>query len=104
MNADNIELLKLAAKAAAIEGSYSPEDEWFPEGIYVTDEHDSDCDYVWNPLEDDGEALRLAVKLGIFLRKDFVVLLSSLMKDGIEHSAATRLAIVGIAAQIGGLQ
>ena len=60
------ELLELAAKAAGIDGRYASLDE-FPdwmtchdgEGIYFTGSQ------AWNPLTDDGDALRLAVKLNI---------------------------------------
>lgn len=53
MNAGDRELLELAAKAAGIEidpidAAHAPE-HW----------------QAWNPLTDDGDALRLAVKLGI---------------------------------------
>jgi len=58
------ELLENAAKAAGIDGQYASLDE-FPdwmtchdgEGIYFTGSQ------AWNPLTDDGDALRLAVKL-----------------------------------------
>lgn len=46
------ELLELAAKAAGIEGDYSPR-----AGAIVNE------DGYWMPLTDDGDALRLAVKL-----------------------------------------
>jgi hypothetical protein len=57
------ELLKRAARAAGIEhpgGDHSRYDDgrlW-------------DCDALrwWNPLHDDGDALRLAIKLGISIR------------------------------------
>ena len=59
------ELLEWAAKAAGIE-FYTPEgmdEPWFAltyqSGFYLRG-----CK-VWNPLVDDGDALRLAVKLGI---------------------------------------
>jgi hypothetical protein len=48
------ELLELAAKAAGIECEKTPI------GFYLSDE-----DRNWNPLTDDGDALRLAVKLGL---------------------------------------
>ena len=54
MNTDR-ELLELAAKAAGL--NYS-----FEYGCYFDDEYEQGCD--WNPLDDDGDALRLAVKLG----------------------------------------
>lgn len=53
------ELLELAAKAAGIEISY-----WCPthEAFW--------CGEYWNPLTDDGDALRLAVRLGISVHLD----------------------------------
>ena len=48
----NRELLELAAKAARIEVTDSMRDLWEFEGLSA-----------WNPLTDDGDALRLAVKL-----------------------------------------
>lgn len=53
------ELLEKAAKAAGL--SFHVSREWHDKGsILVNDSH-------WNPLEDDGDALRLAVKLGMCL-------------------------------------
>lgn len=52
------ELLELAAKSADLHGTWV---EGF--GYRV----DSDEPYFWNPLTDDGEALKLAVQLGIDL-------------------------------------
>jgi len=55
------ELLELAAKAAGMTVEYDPyaspsgEDDWF-----ITDEG-----YGWNPRTDDGDALRLAAKVGL---------------------------------------
>ena len=60
------ELLELAAKAVGIK----PDPKLYEEGIGVCwSGEDSDGVYVqcWNPLMDDGDALRLAVKLGISL-------------------------------------
>ena len=55
------ELLKLAAKAAGIEYT-----EWHqkPAQIINYGNHLRETKF-WNPLTDDGDALRLAVKLGI---------------------------------------
>lgn len=56
------ELLELAAKAAKMEGyEYSCTDQGGHECM-AFDEGGSQSDY-WNPLTDDGDALRLAVKL-----------------------------------------
>ena len=96
------ELLELAAKAA--EYKMHPEtfigDYWLKNGM------------VWNPLTDDGDALRLAVKLGINL--DFLETMTGIRQvwanmdteDYIENAgedpyAATRRAIVRAAAEIG---
>lgn len=80
------ELLEMAAEAAGIEvrdmetGSYS----------------------MWNPLNDDGDALRLAVKLGMFNDEDFVAELKAIwMYSCTDYYAATRRAIVCDAAEIG---
>jgi hypothetical protein len=108
------ELLKLAAKAARypVRGiaaqmvSYLPED-----APHLVIGNDRGGDSVWNPLTDDGDALRLAVKLGmavsVCLRMpdgDFTAILGSGI-DSEKHKddpyAATRRAIVRAAAEIG---
>ena len=104
------ELLELAAKAAGIEvlgvsfemdGSFAG----FPTGGQK----------VWNPLTDDGDALRLAVKLEMNVDiGDLAVEAAIFIDDGCERIsameywndgddpyAATRRAIVRAAAQIG---
>ena len=74
------EMLELAAKAAGVE---------------------------WNPLTDDGDALRLAVKLGIcYFDGDLAVCFGADGRNitepfGIDPYAATRRAIVRAAAEIG---
>lgn len=57
------ELLEAAAKAAGIKGTYYAESGPVNSGIYIVDE--LDCGNSWNPLTDDGDALRLAVKLDL---------------------------------------
>jgi hypothetical protein len=52
----DLQLLELAAKAAGI-----------PDGYWNCEHHDHGHGEYWNPLEDDGDALRLAVKLEIDL-------------------------------------
>jgi hypothetical protein len=103
------ELLELAAKAAGYEWT----------GYFGDDE--VECQYFdiglgeevvpWNPLTDDGDALRLAVKLGLTTAQlitnrevevndyDETVLISEF--DGPDPYAATRRAIVRAAAEIG---
>jgi len=102
------ELLELAAKAAGIEGT------WFAGylathpghfGVNISPAgHD-----VWDPLNDDGEALRLAVKLQLSIRIDSIGT-AARQNDGDEWqgvmsnpdpAVATRRAIVRAAAEIG---
>lgn len=69
---DDKELLELAAKAAGIEGQFS-EDWHVSFGERVNDKTWGITFWVplsggtacWNPLTDDGDALRLAHKLGL---------------------------------------
>jgi hypothetical protein len=93
------ELLELAAKAAGYE--LEPTTEGYP--LYIA------MYGLWNPLEDDGDALRLAVKLqltiDLFLgqiKKDNVIICYI---HGIGHPQPsledTRRAIVRAAAEIG---
>ena len=96
------ELLQLAAKAAGIEGELTDYGVW-PKGDFG----------IWRPHRDDGDALRLAVKLGLCVsacekRKDTMVGYSledkgyNLMEDwDADPYAATRRAIVRAAAEIG---
>lgn len=91
------ELLTLAAKAAGIGGGWHHDLMWL-------DEHSSE----WNPRTDDGDAFRLAVKLWIEISFEpncvQVYPPRSLPVDvprGDDPLAATRLAIVRAAAEIG---
>jgi hypothetical protein len=58
---------------------------------------------LWDPLNDDGDALRLAVVLHIFTTHydRFIELLAEEVRTGIGYLAATRRAIVRVAAEIG---
>jgi hypothetical protein len=102
------ELLEKAAKAAgiALQWPRDPSTRTLVEGLPP---RRTDAWQNWNPLTDDGDALRLAVKLGIDLYArvgngctaiyhDFSA--RELAKDG-DYSAATRRAIVRAAAAIG---
>lgn len=99
------ELLELAAKAA---------------GLVVTEERGYSLPWTvkrdgksfpWNPLEDDGDALRLAVKLGMNVWCDpAAVCMAEVLKHCLPRQsersktdpyAATRRAIVRAAAEIG---
>jgi hypothetical protein len=93
------ELLEAAAKAAGIE---------FNDTTYSQERSDLCCPVGWwNPLTDDGDALRLAVKLRIVIEQGdgwsdaggWCTVYHSDHKD--DPYAATRRAIVRAAAEIG---
>ena len=94
------ELLELAAKAAGyqIDG---PASKYMVQG-YTFDSllrlNEQGGHSVWNPLTNDGDALRLAVKLGIDISKSQVDYWD---KNSTDPYAATRRAIVRAAAEIG---
>ena len=109
------ELLELSAKAAGIELR------WHPDGTAYSDNRCKDYWGVWNPIADDGDALRLAVKLAESAPGTHFTLSISKIHDGrgfadagfFSHinpteqvvgpdlAAATRRAIVRAAAEIG---
>ena len=91
------ELLEMAAKAAGLPVRYVGNGEPNDNGAFFS-EPDS---LWWNPFEDDGDALRLAVKLGIDVEFEGKVVFA----DGNfsefkaeDPNAATRRAIVRAAA------
>ena len=100
------ELLELAAKAISL-----PECGWMgPAFMYVKDNRFTD----WNPLTDDGDALRLAVKLRLDMlwaehEKSVVACNDSSNDDPVTEKvrfthdpySATRRAIARAAAEIG---
>ena len=90
------ELLELAAKAVGHESHWNlaQAHQLWKNGGYV-------C--FWNPLTDDGEALRLAVKLNIDIGKAQDDLHNEIGDETyhIDRYAATRRAIVLAAAEIG---
>ena len=110
------ELLELAAKAAGIETGRAQEGRWF----YCKHGQSGEAMYqvsgnlleAWNPLIDDGDALRLAVRLGIYFalaaEQSHVV---ARIRNGVRSvwtepigndvNAATRRAIVRAAAELG---
>ena len=108
------ELLELAAKAAGIQIDYSrfngggTKNNGFDlAGNAVLDWHNYKT---WNPLTDDGDALRLAVKLKMSVTVfDDAVGIGLRKVDYCEYDitpdpcAATRRAIVRAAAEIGGI-
>jgi hypothetical protein len=98
------ELLELAAKAAGIE----VEDDH----VWVNSKHGMGGSWEkWNPLTDDGDALRLAVKLGFLVDISLQRNESESGGNGAKYQvelhrnsdpyAATRRAIVRAAAEIG---
>lgn len=105
------ELLELAAKAAgyAIKGEVADVGGSFTQ-LVVNAGHGASR-FRWNPLTDDGDALRLAVKLGIsVLYSDFTDEGEARWARGMNRVteygpddpyAATRRAIVRAAAEIG---
>ena len=102
------ELLELAAKAAGIEYDVEaskphPVSKAFW-GLWLVI-HGEPSEYQrrnWNPITDDGDALRLAVKLGLFNDEDFVAELKAIwMYSCTDYYAATRRAIVCVVAEIG---
>jgi hypothetical protein len=102
MGADR-ELLELAAKAAGMK----PRDEWAYDEEWGIKVSAGTPPYEWwNPLTDDGDALRLAVKLGHRIDtpkyKDFGSSCNNVTVfcDGCPY-AQTRRAIVMAAAEIG---
>ena len=90
------ELLELAAKAAGIDSHLLIADDKAPDGYRS-----------WNPLTDDGDALRLAVKCEIAMlfydgeANAFNRTLNDNVERGSDPLAATRRAIVRAAAEIG---
>lgn len=115
-NTENRENLELAAKAAGIVvlGYVENYDDFYWHGpswgLII-----EGANGVWNPLEDDGDALRLAVKLGLVIDTDYnngaaagSAYLSMddfheydhPLRFGADRAAATRRAIVRAAAEI----
>ena len=100
------ELLELAAKAAGIECT------WI-EHLQSMELIELDaCVNHWNPLTDDGDALRLSVKLNMTVRCYMGTTVAQIGTPGLKNayeevtdhtdpSAATRRAIVRTAAEIG---
>ena len=106
MNNDK-DLLTLAAKAAGIEGEWS---RWHQSyGDLWVEGLNTGGPILWNPLTDDGDALRLAVKLRLELGFPKEYCVWSFGTNGVvcmedpsnDPYAATRRAIVRAAAEIG---
>lgn len=101
---DDRQLLELAAKAAGIGGRFDVD-------CIRTEVGQGSCGSTcWNPLHDDGDALRLAVQLSFLVDSDYISGRSeavgrSVPAQVVRHNgdpcAATRRAIVLAAAEIG---
>jgi hypothetical protein len=105
------ELLELAAKAAGFSGiDFLAQDHWA--NVYDAEGRQS----AWNPLTDDGDALRLAVNLGIVIRPfpshhqgsqvvasmhPYIEEREYVSDNGQDMAAATRRAVTRAAAEIG---
>jgi hypothetical protein len=90
------EWLKLAAQAAG--HKLYPEWDCAPNGILLGQGVDGDPQYVWNPIDCDGDALRLAVELDLLFTLEFSRLHSDELASGKDPAQATRRAIVRAAA------
>lgn len=102
------ELHKLAATAAGFASM-----KYFDDGPYVSSDLNGELWHAWNPLTDDGDALRLAVKMHLVVdtggvapnRKDTFVCgqhgFLAVESHGEDPFASTRRAIVSAAAEIG---
>lgn len=100
------ELLELAAKAAGFNDAT-----WAAEQASIaTLEQKRGFKLFWNPLKDDGDALRLAVKCNLNVCIGYASVSACLQDDGSFHQAveikddsyaATRRAIVRAVAEIG---
>jgi len=106
------ELTELAAKAAGLSGRWNEPFQWLDlDGAHTKGKART----AWSPLIDDGDALRLAVKLDISIRQQFAMVQAEyplldeeyntrkVLCEGVldDYYAATRRAIVRAAAEIG---
>lgn len=112
------ELLEMAAKAAGLEpGNDVWQYAWNPQADCLVRRNANGSDTAWNPLTDDGDALRLAVKLRLDLynygppvhdeahvdaiHMDGATFGEATEELGDDPYAATRRAVVRAAAEIG---
>jgi hypothetical protein len=99
------ELLQLAAKAAGFIETASVQNGYGFIALLVMDEDGDWTGQDWNPLTDDGDALRLAVKSRMIVEIDHYSAIVNGMTESVTmgHSiaAATRRAIVRAAADVG---
>jgi hypothetical protein len=106
------ELLELAAKAAGIEvfWGYPGSDQYDHRKLYLKQDAFAYTAREWNPLSNDGDALRLAVDLRIKFERHLQPYVAAWAPETIsrfeepedpDKYAATRRAIVRAAAEIG---
>lgn len=103
------EMLELAAKAYGFgdpEGNFIWTESEYPRGSKTNGalwNYVGWCDtaQLWNSLTDDGDALRLAVKLNLLYAKAFARSVVEHLEDGDDIYLATRRAITIAAAEIG---
>lgn len=110
---DDRTLLELAAKAGGIKGEWVRDAAFVQERYYFNVPYDNQnmlTGFAWDPLTDDGDALRLAVKLGmdVCIEPENVGVFANYESEtaveeptGNDPCAATRRAIVRAAALIG---
>lgn len=83
------ELLELAAKAIQLKHvDYSGVDYDGSQGLVRLGEHGRHGE-TWNPLEDDGDAFRLAVKLGMGVNFSQYDAFTNVYPEGFNHRANT---------------
>ena len=105
------ELLEAAAKAAGGRVSFDYSPDGYPWLQAVVDGKPQPYPVRWNPLTDDGDALRLAVKLRLTLNcsyddvaicgQEFTQKEVFIERNGEDPLAATRRAVVRAAAELG---
>ena len=83
---NDLELLKAAASAAGVDVW-----RWHGDGADILDDPETMMNHRWNPLTDDGDALRLAVKLRMLIDCEDA-------PEETDRTAAIRRAIVMAAA------
>ncbi|KAJ17395.1 hypothetical protein [Pseudomonas aeruginosa] len=100
-------LLELAARAAGMNVQRSRLDDPLHRDFLMNGEgarNPGQCSFPWNPLTDDGDALRLAVLLNLEIhspKSNPTVMFRTAENDVFYQDACIRLAITRAAAEIG---
>ncbi|EPU0247561.1 hypothetical protein ACVT5C_005924 [Pseudomonas aeruginosa] len=100
------ELLELAARAAGMNIQRSRLDDPIHRDFLMNGEgvrNPGQCSFPWNPLTDDGDALRLAVSTSLHERLHEILTGPAYRADALSYGeqCATRRAITKAAAEIG---